>query len=116
MARLPTPGGDRGKWGDILNDFLNQEHNPDGTLKSVIRPTDSRLTDSRTPNGTATGVLSGTYPNPGFATGAVQAALSGSLPFLAETYGILPGNTAAQNYTGLVAARDAMVADGGGTL
>lgn len=33
MARLPTPGGDAGSWGEVLNDFLGQEHNPDGTLK-----------------------------------------------------------------------------------
>lgn len=33
MARLPTPGGDAGNWGEILNDFLRQEHNADGSLK-----------------------------------------------------------------------------------
>ena len=33
MSRLPTPGADAGNWGDILNDFLVQAHNPDGTLK-----------------------------------------------------------------------------------
>lgn len=33
MARLPLPGSDSGTWGSILNDFLLQEHNPDGTLK-----------------------------------------------------------------------------------
>ncbi len=33
MSRLPTPGGDAGNWGDILNDFLDQSHNSDGTLK-----------------------------------------------------------------------------------
>jgi len=40
MSRLPTPGGDDGTWGGILNDFLNQEHNPDGSLKNVARPAD----------------------------------------------------------------------------
>jgi hypothetical protein len=49
MARLPKVGGDDNTWGGVLNDFLGQEHNPDGTLKNVVRPTDSRLTDSRTP-------------------------------------------------------------------
>lgn len=34
MARLPQPGGDNGQWGGILNDFLLQAHNSDGTLKS----------------------------------------------------------------------------------
>ena len=34
MARLPQQGGDVGDWGTILNNFLLQAHNPDGTLKS----------------------------------------------------------------------------------
>jgi len=34
MARLPSPGSDDGTWGDILNDFLMQAHNSDGTLKA----------------------------------------------------------------------------------
>ncbi len=33
MPRLPTPGGDDGIWGDILNDFLLTAHNADGTLR-----------------------------------------------------------------------------------
>ncbi len=33
MARLPTPGGDDGSWGNILNDYLSVEHDVDGTLK-----------------------------------------------------------------------------------
>jgi hypothetical protein len=37
MARLPTPGSDDGTWGDILNDFLSQEHNADGTLKNAVK-------------------------------------------------------------------------------
>ncbi len=34
MARLPVPGSDSGTWGDILNEFLQQSHNSDGSLKS----------------------------------------------------------------------------------
>lgn len=35
MARLPTPGSDDGTWGDILNDFLAQAHNDDGSVKDT---------------------------------------------------------------------------------
>lgn len=35
MARLPTPGGDDGTWGSVLNDYLAQAHNTDGTLKAA---------------------------------------------------------------------------------
>lgn len=34
MTRLPVPGSDDNVWGDLLNDFLSVEFNPDGTLKS----------------------------------------------------------------------------------
>ncbi|USN96944.1 MAG: hypothetical protein H6797_02000 [Candidatus Nomurabacteria bacterium] len=45
MARLPTPGGDTGNWGSILNNFLEQIHAPDGKLK-----TDSVTSDAIAPN------------------------------------------------------------------
>ena len=42
----------------------------------MVQTTDTRLTDPRTPTGGAGGVLSGTYPNPGFAVDmATQAEL-----------------------------------------
>lgn len=36
MARLPSPGGDREIWGDVLNDYLLQSHKLDGTLKDGV--------------------------------------------------------------------------------
>lgn len=33
-AQLPTPGGDDGTWGTILNQFLLVSHNADGTLQT----------------------------------------------------------------------------------
>ncbi len=35
MSRLPIPGGDNNTWGSILNDFLLQEHNANGTQKTL---------------------------------------------------------------------------------
>lgn len=34
MSRLPKPGEDGGTWGTILNQFLAESHNADGTLKA----------------------------------------------------------------------------------
>ncbi len=36
MARLPIPGQDSGTWGDVLNDFLGQTLQADGTLKNGV--------------------------------------------------------------------------------
>lgn len=33
-VRLPTPGSDKGTWGNLLNNFLGVAHNSDGTLKN----------------------------------------------------------------------------------
>lgn len=40
MANLPTPGGDEGNWGTILNEYLLEEHESDGThpLASETNP------------------------------------------------------------------------------
>lgn len=35
MSRLPVPGSDDGQWGAILNDFLAQALNADGTVKDA---------------------------------------------------------------------------------
>ncbi|HEY5668085.1 MAG TPA: hypothetical protein VIR03_02855 [Candidatus Saccharimonadales bacterium] len=34
MTRLPIPGSDDNQWGSILNDYLSQAHNADGSLKA----------------------------------------------------------------------------------
>lgn len=39
MARLPIPGSDDDTWGDILNDYLGQAHNSDGTAKDASTTT-----------------------------------------------------------------------------
>src|SRR5450759_3092467 len=35
MSRLPIPGSDKGTWGEILNNYLSQSHNSDGSLKAI---------------------------------------------------------------------------------
>ncbi len=44
-SRLPSPGGDAGTWGTVLNDFLSQSLNSDGTLKTFPS---SKISDATT--------------------------------------------------------------------
>ena len=72
MARLPTPGGDAGNWGSILNDFLRQSHDATGNLKtSSLRAAggaiDSQVvhnTGDETVDGIKTFVVSPQIPDP----------------------------------------------------
>ena len=48
MARLPKPGSDQGKWGEILNDYLSQSHTDTGTLKDNTIGTNQLQTNSIT--------------------------------------------------------------------
>jgi hypothetical protein len=61
MPRLPVPGNDIGTWGEILNDFLKQIHNTDGTLKpNIVGPTqlkDNSVTASSIADGSITEAL-----------------------------------------------------------
>lgn len=65
MPRLPQPGGDAGSWGDILNDFLTQEHNPDGSLKvrSVIEQARQDIT-TLTPHALGTAIVANVIGTP----------------------------------------------------
>jgi hypothetical protein len=91
MSRLPTPGADQGQWGSILNDFLDQAHNADGTLKDGTISTSSIQDASVTPakintsNAAASGqVLSSTggtglsWVTPPASDPVVGGALSGT--------------------------------------
>lgn len=49
MPRLPQPGGDADAWGTILNDYLSQAHDTDGSLKTGAVTTVSIRDDTITP-------------------------------------------------------------------
>src|SRR5665213_2089484 len=61
-ARLPVPGSDDGQWGDVLNTFLDVEHNSDGTLKIRTDGTLSGIGDATQLQGVT---VSASSPNDG---------------------------------------------------
>jgi len=71
MARLPIPGSDSGTWGTVLNEFLDVEHNADGTLKAsgslATKANDAavvHLAGSETITGSKTFSAAPTVPTP----------------------------------------------------
>ena len=46
MPRLPQPGSDKGTWGEVLNEYLSEAHNADGSLKDVPQNKVTGLTAS----------------------------------------------------------------------
>lgn len=54
MVRLPIPGQDQGTWGDILNEYLSQSHNSDGTLKPIAQSQVVSLTSALSSKASAT--------------------------------------------------------------
>ncbi len=71
MPRLPIPGGDEDTWGDILNEFLEVEHNADGTQKTVAV---TKGGTGRTTGTTAYGIIAAGTTD----TGAQQTISPGS--------------------------------------
>lgn len=56
-SRLPTPGGDDGTWGAILNDYLAQAHKTDGTLKDNVVTAATLAPGAVTASGVADGTI-----------------------------------------------------------
>lgn len=60
MARLPIPGADNGTWGDVLNEYLEQSHKTDGTLKDDVVTADALAPNSVTSSAMATDAVDAT--------------------------------------------------------
>ena len=107
MSRLPTPGGDSGNWGQILNDYLSQAHKSDGTLKPGIITTANlaqeikdQLTIVAGQQG-ATGPSGATGPQgPQGATGATGASGASGVPGATGAASTIPGPTGPQGPAG----------------
>lgn len=74
MARLPQPGADSGAWGDILNDFLSQSHDADGSLKAGVVEESNLSSDVVTKLNTTSSVADGSITTTKLADGAVTTA------------------------------------------
>ncbi|HEV2412231.1 MAG TPA: hypothetical protein VGS28_00290 [Candidatus Saccharimonadales bacterium] len=76
MARLPTPGGDSGTWGTVLNDFLEVSLNSDGTIQTgAISSAGGELTSNKgKPSGYAGLSGSGFVPSGQLGTGVASSS------------------------------------------
>jgi hypothetical protein len=117
MARLPTPGGDSGTWGDVLNEFLKRSHNTDGTLKTsavaAAMPDAAATTKGAVQ---LTGDLSGTATSPtvpGLADKADAADLTAHTADTTSVHGITD-TSVLETTTGAQAKVDTHVNDTSG--
>lgn len=108
MGRLPQPGGDKGTWGAVLNDFLNVAHNPDGSLKPID---DGTLADGAV----TVQKISAAAPNPGqvlsydndeliwatITSSGIVPDASGSTKGLVQLSGDIGGTASAPTITGV---------------
>ena len=92
MARLPTPGGDNGNWGTILNDYLEQAHKSDGTLKDNAVTANTIAPNSVTNAAIATDAVNATNIADGSVTETLLAsAVQTKLNQIAPTWSTLSG-------------------------
>lgn len=129
--RLPTPGGDEGSWGDILNDFLSQAHDTTGAIKSgsIVKAqlatsvqTSLDAADAALPasqKGAANGVASldgsSKLNSAQLPTGLVTEAEIGHLSVVDAAYGAT-GNGTTNDSAAIQAAINAANTAGGGVV
>ncbi len=103
MSRLPVQGGDENAWGSVLNDFLMQAHNNDGSLK---------------PSGvTAAGAITqddadARYLTPGAADAKYLDQAAGDARYVEGSGVGMPGGVASLDGTGKVPAAQLPAAAG----
>jgi hypothetical protein len=92
MARLPQIGGDRGEWGELLNEYLSVEHNSDGSLKKS-----SDIEDAKNDAAIAINVANEAIPQThrGQANGVAELDGSGKLPLARIPSGVATLDTLA---------------------
>lgn len=129
--RLPTPGGDDGNWGTILNNFLSQAHDSTGVIKSgsiakaqLAAPVQSSLdaADAALPasqKGAANGVASldgsSRLSSAQIPTGLVTEAEIGYISVVDAAYGAT-GNGTTNDSAAIQAAINAANTAGGGVV
>ena len=91
MARLPTPGGDTGTWADVLNEYLEVSHAPDGTIglanntwavaRNAVDSADVNLIRLNTSDQIELGaaITSGTLGSPSLSVGPTTALFDSGL-------------------------------------
>ena len=57
MARLPIPGSDANNWGTVLNDYLQQSLNSDGTLVTTSTNTYTGSANTNLASGSQPGLV-----------------------------------------------------------
>ncbi len=108
MSRLPIPGSDPGTWGTILNDYLSQSLNADGSLKSSA--TSAAGAELTTNKGQASGYApldsSAKVPSVNLPTATAPPDASATTKGLIQLAGDLAGSAASPTVPGLAGKVD----------